>query len=66
MIAIAHGHILNEGNKRTVLFVAMTFLGLNGVMIVDEDNSLLELAVQAATGDLDVLQVANELRQKKV
>lgn len=66
MIAIARGHIFNDGNIRTALFVAMAFLGRNGVMIADEDNSLVELTVQAATGDLDVVQVANELRQRKV
>jgi death-on-curing protein len=60
--AIARGHIFNDGNKRTAFFTTMAFLRRNGVLIRDEGNTLEELTVQAATGELTPIQLAQSLR----
>jgi death-on-curing protein len=61
-IAIARGHIFNDGNKRTAIFVTMAFLYRNGIKIQDIDNTLENLTVEAATGEKAVLQLAHCLR----
>ncbi|OSM97760.1 MULTISPECIES: type II toxin-antitoxin system death-on-curing family toxin [Lonsdalea] len=61
-VAIARGHIFNDGNKRTAFFVTMTFLYRNGVKIRDNDNALENLTVEAATGEKTVIQLAQSLR----
>lgn len=62
-VAIARGHIFNDGNKRTAFFTTMAFLKRNGVLIRDEGKTLEDLAVQAATGELTPVQLAQSLRQ---
>lgn len=61
-VAIARGHIFNDGNKRTAFFVAITFLYRNGIRIRDTDNTLENLTVEAATGEKTVDQLAQSLR----
>ncbi|WJV54130.1 type II toxin-antitoxin system death-on-curing family toxin [Pectobacteriaceae bacterium CE90] len=61
-VAIARGHIFNDGNKRTAFFVTMTFLYRNGIRIRDTDNTLEHLTVEAATGEKTVNQLAQHLR----
>lgn len=61
-VAIARGHIFNDGNKRTSFFVTMAFLRRNGVLVLDEGNELEELTVQAATGEKTVEQLSAILR----
>ncbi|MCW2476657.1 MULTISPECIES: type II toxin-antitoxin system death-on-curing family toxin [unclassified Symbiopectobacterium] len=61
-VAIARGHIFNDGNKRTAFFVTMTFLYRNGIRIRDTDNTLENLTVEAATGEKAVDQLAQHLR----
>ncbi|EHD22792.1 MULTISPECIES: type II toxin-antitoxin system death-on-curing family toxin [Brenneria] len=61
-VAIARGHIFNDGNKRTAFFVTMTFLYRNGISIRDTDNTLENLTVEAATGEKTVDQLARSLR----
>lgn len=61
-VAIARGHIFNDGNKRTAFFVTMTFLYRNGIRIRDTDNTLENLTVEAATGEKTVDQLAQHLR----
>ncbi|ADM98731.1 MULTISPECIES: type II toxin-antitoxin system death-on-curing family toxin [Dickeya] len=63
-VTIARGHIFNDGNKRTAFFVTMTFLRRNGILIVDNDNSLEELTIKAATGECLVSELAEQLRQR--
>ncbi|OON38449.1 death-on-curing family protein [Izhakiella australiensis] len=63
LIAIARGHIFNDGNKRTAFFVAVAFLNRNGIRIRDEGNELEELTVSAATGAVTTAQIAAVLRQ---
>lgn len=62
-VAIARGHIFNDGNKRTAFFITMTFLARNGYLIADEDTRLEELTVLAATGEATVVVLADALRQ---
>ncbi|HEY4466720.1 MAG TPA: type II toxin-antitoxin system death-on-curing family toxin [Klebsiella sp.] len=62
-VAIARGHIFNDGNKRTAFFITMTFLARNGYLIADEDTRLEELTVLAATGEATVAVLADALRQ---
>ncbi|MCO7254996.1 type II toxin-antitoxin system death-on-curing family toxin [Dickeya oryzae] len=61
-VAIARGHIFNDGNKRTAFFVAITFLYRNGIRIRDTDNTLENLTVEAATGEKTADQLAQSLR----
>ncbi|MEI7209915.1 type II toxin-antitoxin system death-on-curing family toxin [Pectobacterium carotovorum] len=61
-VAVARGHIFNDGNKRTAFFVTMTFLYRNGVLVRDHDNTLENLTVEAATGAKNVDQLAQHLR----
>ncbi|EMP4352368.1 type II toxin-antitoxin system death-on-curing family toxin [Proteus mirabilis] len=61
-VAIARGHIFNDGNKRTAFFVTMTFLYRNGIRIRDTDNTLENLTVEAATGEKTVDQLAKHLQ----
>jgi death-on-curing protein len=63
LIAIARGHIFNDGNKRTAFFVAMAFLNRNGIQIRDEGNELEELTVSAATGASSTADISAVLRQ---
>ncbi|ATO33403.1 type II toxin-antitoxin system death-on-curing family toxin [Dickeya dianthicola] len=63
-VTVARGHIFNDGNKRTAFFVTMVFLRRNGVLIADNDNSLEELTVKAATGECQVSELAEQLRQR--
>jgi death-on-curing protein len=65
LVAIARGHIFNDSNKRTALFVAQAFLRRNGVKLQTTDTAkeaLVELTVNAATGSLQFLEVAALLR----
>lgn len=61
-VAIARGHIFNDGNKRTAFFVTMTFLYRNGIRIRDTDNTLENLTVEAATGEKTADQLAQHLQ----
>lgn len=65
-VAIARGHIFNDGNKRTAFFVTMTFIYRNGIRIRDTDSSLENLTVEAATGEKTVDQLAQHLRDRVV
>ncbi|MCG3470256.1 type II toxin-antitoxin system death-on-curing family toxin [Xenorhabdus bovienii] len=62
-VAISRGHIFNDGNKRTAFFVTMTFLYRNGIKIRDNDNTLENLTVEAATGEKTVNQLTQHLRE---
>lgn len=63
LVAIARGHIFNDGNKRTAFFTAMAFLNRNGIPIRDEGDELEELTVKAATGELRAEELAARLRE---
>ena len=48
-VAIARGHIFNDGNKRTAFFVTMTFLYRNGIRIRDTGNMPEKYSGQRST-----------------
>lgn len=62
-IAISRVHIFNDGNKRTAFFVTMTFLYRNGIKIIDINDVLENLTVEAATGTKNSQQLAQYLRK---
>ncbi len=62
LIAISHGHILLDGNKRTAFQSMALFLGINGIAL-REDAELVEITVEAAQGRLNVEQAAEHLRR---
>jgi death-on-curing protein len=59
-VAIARGHIFNDGNKRTALVAALTFLKLQEVT-VPRHASLEDEMVAVAEGVTDVGTFANRL-----
>lgn len=62
LVAIARGHIFNDGNKRTAFFTAMVFLSRNGILIRDDGDELEKLTVRVATGELRMEELAVRLR----
>ena len=65
LVAIARGHIFNDANKRTALFVAQVFLKRNGIQIMSSRISFDEMqiiAVNAATGEYTWKRVSDHLK----
>ncbi|HBC0040267.1 TPA: type II toxin-antitoxin system death-on-curing family toxin [Salmonella enterica] len=65
LVAIARGHIFNDANKRTALFVAQVFLKRNGVEIISSRISFDEmqiLTINAATGEYTWKTVSDHLK----
>lgn len=65
LVAIARGHIFNDANKRTALFVAQVFLKRNGVEIISSRISFDEmqiLTINAATGEYTWKMVSDHLK----
>jgi death-on-curing protein len=57
-IAIARGHVFNDGNKRTALICALAYLSEEGITI--RRNPLLEqLMVDVADGDIEHAALAS-------
>lgn len=61
LLAISRGHIFNDGNKRTALFITLLFLKRNGI-VLSANNAFVELTVDAAAGRLSVDDIAQTLR----
>ncbi|MDI3360310.1 type II toxin-antitoxin system death-on-curing family toxin [Lelliottia sp. V89_10] len=64
-VAIARGHIFNDANKRTALASTLFYLLRNNIQIRNhpEDQArLVDLTLEAATGDRDVAYLAAQLR----
>jgi death-on-curing protein len=61
LMAISRGHIFNDGNKRTALFVTLLFLRRNGITL-GANPDFVEMTVEAAAGQLTVEQIAHRLR----
>jgi death-on-curing protein len=51
-VAIARGHVFNDGNKRTRLACALTYLEMEGVTI-EEVADFEEVMVEVASGVVD-------------
>ncbi|ECH1994498.1 type II toxin-antitoxin system death-on-curing family toxin [Salmonella enterica] len=61
LLAISRGHIFNDGNKRTALFITLLFLKRNGVSL-SANPDFVDMTVDAAAGRLTLEQIAVRLR----
>jgi death on curing protein len=59
---IVRNHPCIDGNKRMGLLAAVVFLDLNGLSIEEPTDSLYELTIAAAQGDVTKAQIAEKLR----
>ncbi|MEQ5974112.1 type II toxin-antitoxin system death-on-curing family toxin [Serratia liquefaciens] len=66
LVAIIHGHIFNDANKRTALFAAQVFLKRNSVQIISSRISFDEMQIiavnAAATGEYTWKMVSDHLK----
>ena len=58
-------HPFVDGNKRTALLTALTFLKINGVNLTISQGDLENFAVQVVIDKLDVTSIANWLEKHK-
>jgi len=58
-------HPFVDGNKRTALLTALTFLKINGVNLTISQGDLENFAVQVAIDKLNVSSIANWLEKHK-
>lgn len=65
-IAIAQGHVFNDGNKRTALMAMYSFLRLNGYTIYADENETTEVMVKVAKKEITLIALANWLRINSV
>lgn len=61
LLAISRGHIFNDGNKRTALFITLLFLKRNGIFLV-ANPAYVDMTVEAAAGRLSLEEIAHRLR----
>ncbi|UJD96449.1 type II toxin-antitoxin system death-on-curing family toxin [Lelliottia amnigena] len=61
LMAISRGHIFNDGNKRTALFITLLFLKRNGIFLV-ANPAYVDMTVEAAAGRLSLEEIAQRLR----
>jgi len=59
-VALARGHIFNDGNKRTALACTLIYLAKQGIFI-PKNSGLEQAMVDIATGDKDYLWFARYL-----
>ena len=62
LLAISRGHIFNDGNKRTALFITLLFLRRNGISL-NANPDFVTLTVEAAAGCLSLEEIARRLRR---
>jgi len=55
---IARNHAFMDGNKRTALMCAYTFLDQNGYEIIADDDELEEMTMRTARGEADKAEIA--------
>ncbi|WP_318373482.1 type II toxin-antitoxin system death-on-curing family toxin [Enterobacter sp.] len=61
LLAISRGHIFNDGNKRTALFITLLFLKRNGITLAANPD-FVDLTVQAAAGNLSLEDIVQRLK----
>ncbi|MCU1528431.1 MAG: death-on-curing protein [Frondihabitans sp.] len=63
--SLARNHALVDGNKRTAWAAAWVFLGCNGVTLQPgfAVDAAFDFIITAATGDLEVPEIASGLRR---
>jgi death-on-curing protein len=62
LVSLVKNHPFIDGNKRTALLAALTFLDINGHPIETPSPLLEEMTLRAAEGSLDKDRVAEMLR----
>ncbi len=73
LLAISRGHIFNDGNKRTALFITLLFLKRTALFItllflkrngitLAANPDYVAMTVEAAAGQLTLEQIASRLR----
>ena len=61
---LANNHAFVDGNKRTGLAVALTFLRGNGYRVTGEDTELADLVLEMIVQKHDKAWLADELRRR--
>ncbi|MDY1038118.1 type II toxin-antitoxin system death-on-curing family toxin [Lelliottia sp. CFBP8978] len=61
LLAISRGHIFNDGNKRTALFITLLFLKRNGISLIANPD-YVAMTVEAAAGRLSLDEIVQRLR----
>jgi len=61
---IARNHPFVDGNKRTALAAALTFLWLNGFKLVADEAALTDLVVKVAVGEVTKSEAAVFLKAR--
>ena len=56
-------HPFTDGNKRTAILAAITFIEINGLQFSANEGELEDFAVQIATDHLDVPAISQWLKQ---
>ncbi|SAK65192.1 death-on-curing family protein [Caballeronia fortuita] len=63
-VAIARGHVFNDGNKRTALVCALTYLSVQGYDLsstMEIEDDLVEVMVEVAEGKIEREELADYL-----
>jgi death on curing protein len=63
MYFISEAHAFNDGNKRTALQTAISFLELNGISLGVNTNKLFEAGVKVASNQMSKEQLIELFRQ---
>jgi death-on-curing protein len=58
VFGIARNHAFVDGNKRTAIVAAGTFLLINGYMLTANDGTLYEFTMGVAAGEIDEIGAA--------
>jgi len=61
---IARNHAFMDGNKRTALMCAYTFLGLNGYRVTASEAELKDLTMRTARGEVDKAEIARFFEER--
>ena len=66
LVSLARNHAFIDGNKRTALTCALTFLDMNGYRCKNDRDTLVAITLAAATGGMNRARVAVALQQLHV
>lgn len=63
--SVVGNHALVDGNKRLGWLATVVFLDLNGATVALSDDDAFDLVMEAATGQLDVEEIADRLAAQR-
>lgn len=66
MITIAKGHFFIDGNKRTAIMTAYSFLSKNSYELVVTDEELYDICISVATDKLSESELAMWIKRNSV